>query len=287
MKLGNIHAERYESSNVVITCGYVDQWRQGDIISIYQESKLIHHGVIINADCDLANHKTDGVFAYLPIYDMKQYFEQFSMPNYIKAEINNLIAQIRTPFGLSDNEVDDLIDWTVELGVDGVIDQYAVGSELNANKTKKLRALLEQITKLRDPAVSTSLKFQNICNEKSDPYEHCLKTLRSAYAEIKKSHFFIPELPNQYHLGYVIRLKRIYSISENQCSTSPLPPKSAEIQGLSYGVRIGRLSANVRYRIIQLFAIQFSRIGLPNEIDILSDYTLNDTATRILSEGEQ
>ena len=50
--------------------------RQGDIIKLYSE-KNSNFGVIVNADCDLANDKIDGHVAYVPIYTFPDFIERF------------------------------------------------------------------------------------------------------------------------------------------------------------------------------------------------------------------
>jgi hypothetical protein len=76
-----------------------DELGQGDIIALeYPEGKTGPElGVVINADCDLANGKTDGTIAYLPIFSFRQYLDLFWAPGHLTttvAESEHRIVEI-------------------------------------------------------------------------------------------------------------------------------------------------------------------------------------------------
>lgn len=57
-----------------------DPFLQGDILQLvdaHGRAVAPAYGVIINADCDLAHCKIDGVVAYLPLFPFETYFRPF------------------------------------------------------------------------------------------------------------------------------------------------------------------------------------------------------------------
>jgi hypothetical protein len=88
-----------------------DPFLQGDIIEVVdQKGEQIapYYGIIINADCDLAHCKIDGVISYVPIFPFSVYFENFWIPTFVESRLRELIDSIGQVCGLAFEHADDL-----------------------------------------------------------------------------------------------------------------------------------------------------------------------------------
>jgi hypothetical protein len=97
-------------------------------------------------------------------------------------------------------------------------------------------------------------------------------------------HFFLSEIVGEKKIGFVIRMRRIYTIEADRCFTS-----EAELRAKSSGSgtaagRKARLTPLYQFKVAQMFASQYSRIGLPNEITQLSQLVIDDLAQQFAGD---
>ncbi|MCB0361003.1 MAG: hypothetical protein KDD44_15245, partial [Bdellovibrionales bacterium] len=74
--------------------------------------------------------------------------------------------------------------------------------------------------------------------------------------------------------------RRIYTLPVAQYFVSESEQKSQSTGDRPTAVRIARLTELYRFRLIQLFAYQFSRVGLPDEVTALSALAVDDLVQR-------
>jgi hypothetical protein len=89
-------------------------------------------------------------------------------------------------------------------------------------------------------------------------------------------HFFISELIDDANVGFVVRMRRIYTLPEADYFVSTSEQRSRSEGDRPTAVRVGRLTGLYRFKILQLFAQQYSRIGLPDEVTALGSLAIDD-----------
>lgn len=263
-----------------------EEFTQGDIIQIDEEhsSENYSFGVIINADCDLAHDKIDGVIAYLPMYNFFNYFFIFWAPNYIKENKNNLLHQVENICDCSEYDHDFLIDWLQKEGSKYVSEKISGYCKINGRKKEKLYAILDKLYFMTENDVDIVTKFQNICNLEKNPETYAKNIVKQSHSNMGDGHLFISELTGSDDVGYVIRMRRIYSIDVSKCYTTESAHRSSTQDIGPTAVRIARLAPPFRFKLAQLFAQQYSRIGLPDEITALSALAIDDLTSKLVGK---
>lgn len=259
----------------------VTELRQGDIIRIEQAAWLPRLGVIINADCDLSHQKHDGVISFLPLYSFSEYMEQFWCAKYIEQQLSAKKKSLSENFSLAGDEFDSLIRWLDHEGLESVIEKLTTELSIKPKQLPSLKALLDSLRMLSLSEKQPFERFLMLLSLEKDAEAFTKKCVEQAYKEMGEGHYFLSELAGMLDLGFVIRMRRVYSISAAHCFRSESESLKSPLGSDPWAVRIARLTAPFRYRIAQLFAQQFSRIGLPDEITQLSSLALSDVVRQI------
>lgn len=264
-----------------------DPMQQGDIIRLEYEIAQQDGpelGVIINADCDLAHGKLDGVIVYLPMYAFHTFLERFWAPSFIEGQRQSLVERISNLCSLNKNDASDLLSWLQREQVTEIAERLSQTCKL---KKKDAAELSEKLDRLRSCIAKDAIPlrvFAELCRRETNPHQFAHKKIVHAQSSMGEGHFFISELAGESDIGFVVRMRRIFTIDVNLC----FPTKSAQLSstkgdGLS-AYRIARLTSVFRFRLAQLFAHQFSRIGLPDDITALGGLAVDDMVTKLLGE---
>jgi hypothetical protein len=258
--------------------------RQGDILRIDPTGDGSPElGVVINADCDLEHNKTDGVVAYLPIYRFRAYLEQFWAPGHVAELKHKLHIQIQQICDIDEPDLENLDRWLLSSDATEISTKLAVGREL---KTRSQEQLVEAVSKLRvclDTTMDPFEVFLTFCRYEKDPAKHARKQISAAKKAIADGHFFVSEIVGEPDVGFVIRMRRIYTIDARSCFPSNAALERSGTVNRPTAVRFAHLTPMYSYRVAQLFAQQFSRIGLPDEVTALGELAIEDIVT--LLEG--
>jgi hypothetical protein len=97
------------------------------------------------------------------------------------------------------------------------------------------------------------------------------KHAKRALKNLGEGNFFINEIFGLLNVGFVARMRRIYSVDSDCVFSSRSEFASRQMHGTHFGIRIAKLTNLYRFKVAQLFALQFSRIGLPDEITSLNE----------------
>lgn len=264
-------------------CEPTQKLHQGDIIRISDQNNQHHPnlGIIINADCDLENNKIDGVIAYLPIYSFEEYIKKFWIENYVRQKRDSSLANIGRICKLSSVELSDLLDWISSSTPESIADKI-IKSSTKKTDAAVVKNELDTVHKCISLDCN-GLEILTYFCEQAKP-KH-MDTAKKMVAEAKKNmgdgHFFVSEIVGEQDIGFVIRMRRIYTIDANKCFTS-IAEQRAKIKGkeISAG-RIARLTPLYQFKVAQLFANQYSRIGLPNEVTQLSELAVDSLAQQL------
>lgn len=265
-----------------------DPISQGDILkleSMETDKKIPRFGLVINADCDLAHGKTDGVIAYLPIYSFREYLKHFWIDNYLYEQKQISLNKIGQLCKLDSVTLPDIIPWLITTTAEEVHEKIALQLELDKNKKSSLLALLSKL-KVITLAEDNLAVFSKLCHFESSPHQAISKRLDAAKNNLGNGHLFLSEIAGQEELGFVIRFRRIYSLQIRNCYSLEASFKATKNTSPTLAFRIAKLTPTYKYRTAQLFSQQFSRIGLPDEIMELSELAIQNLADEILGVGK-
>jgi hypothetical protein len=253
-----------------------DPLSQGDIVEIEWPSHTAgpQLGVVINADCDISHRKTDGVISFLPLYHFQQYLSEFWAATHIQ-EVKDSAANAVLKLA-NDKDRAYLCTWVSRDEPENIGQKIASHRALKGSESKALMRELNRLKICLDSNIPPIEKFKNICLLEADPEKYTRNSLTTAKKSMGESHFFISELAGSNSVGFVLRMRRIYSISEDCVFLSSSDQKSKSRGKVATALRIARLSPLYRFKVLQLFAHQFSRVGLPDEVTALSSLAIDD-----------
>lgn len=249
-----------------------DPFLQGDIIHLINHNEAScdpAHGIVINADCDLAHCKIDGVVSYLPLYSFDYFFQKFWIPRFIEERSHELLQSLTQICGLDRDDFGELAGWIHDDDPADVIQKLIRTYFIKEAAIKQKVLELHAITQCPEYDLNLLYRLIDIQGQKKE--ETVLKHAKRALRTMGDGHFFINEIAGVTSVGFVARMRRIYSIAAEfvfpSISAFRLANPTSEAV---YAIRIARLSHLYRFKIAQLFAYQFSRIGLPDDLKIVS-----------------
>lgn len=251
--------------------------RQGDILALEGFGGLLtapQFGVVINADCDLAWGRTDGVIAILPVYTFQAYLEAFWLPEHLEMEAKRSVRSALALCGRPEDEDADLLRWLEASAHSEVAAALIETCVVPVRKQPEIHAWCRRASIVLSQRGMSA--FQQICNLERDPHSYAKKHLEAAKRAIGDGHFFISEIAGQSGIGYVVRMRRILSLPADSCFESHAKMLARTGAGGQLGGRVARLTATYQYRVAQMFAYQYSRIGLSDETTSLSSLAVED-----------
>jgi hypothetical protein len=253
-----------------------DPRSQGDIIRIeWPEGKSGPNlGVVINADCDLAHAKTDGVIAFLPVYSFHDYLSQFWASGHAQEVMKSAIIEVLKM--VKDKDASGLITWLKESGPHQVCSSITALAKLKNVDAERLQRELNRLSIAQNIELSPISRFQQICAVAPDPGNYARSQITNAKKSMGDGHFFISDLAVEQSIGFIIRMRRIYTMPEEDYFVSESEQRSRSQGDTTTAVRIARLTERYRFKVLQLFAQQYSRVGLPDEVTALSALAIDD-----------
>jgi len=268
-------------------CPVQQPLRQGDILRIESSGssqRPFSLAAIINADCDMANEKHDGVIAVLPIYHFPEYLKIFWLPTFVGGHMKSTSKTIQNLCKLEEENVQELIRWIkspsdrLKFDLDKFAESFKFGK-------KESTSLVEALGRLKITIDSQESMSLGCIGRLAPNPENCDKYIKDQVLEAKKGlgdgHFFVTDVKGDDGIGFVIRMRRIYSIDANRCFPS-YSAYQANTNGQKDGAfRLSRLTPHYKFKLAQIFAQQYSRIGLPDELMALSTLAVDNVVQHI------
>lgn len=267
-------------------CGQPNQTepiRQGDIF-IWENWKKRdpwdQMGVILSADCDIAQSKLPGFFTYAPILTLQQYVSDIWATKKLKHLFNKCVEDaIKTIHGFHKRinptatplSQEALENWVLRKGHTDIIDTLNLSNQKEIKRITNLCKVLticwpiinnnEHATQLLD-ALAQSLSLLN--NQTIDQSKSTI--LKQSNNEISGgSHdvFFISSVPGIDELGFMVMLRYLHQLPTNILTSSITNAR----ENPGKAIRIARLLPTFKYAMTQQFSFLFSRIGMPVEYE--------------------
>lgn len=250
--------------------------RQGDVIkNITKRGNIPNIGVVINADCDLEQGKNAKTVNYLKILSVQEYSDQYWAPKQLERliakrtnqtiEILNGIIKRSHP-KLNSLEPSDLYDWLRTEGLDAMFSSLEFDSKrLKQTQISSMRALEVAVSdeKYSSPVAQLKASFKMDLRKPEDLSASLQEELSSPKGF--PDYIFLPEIPNVDGIGFVVMLREIFGIQQQEVFSSEFLGKISNNDGHYY--RVARLSDVFRYSIAQKLSFLFSRIGIPVELE--------------------
>lgn len=270
------------------SCPQHEPLLQGDVLKFEKQtsSHPFNLAVVINADCDMENGKHDGVLALLPIFRFTEYITKFWLPQFVDCAIHDASEQIKTLCSLDEKNIEELKRWIASPQGVSSFDKskFLERFELDRKKSTQASDALDRLKNALASRTLTSLNaLKNFAPKDSeDNHKKYIKSqVTSAFKGMGEGHFFISELKGDDDIGFVVRMRRIYSIEADFCFKSHSDYQALHASQSGGAYRLCRLSPSYKFKLAQLFALQFSRIGLPNELTSLSSLAIDNATNSV------
>lgn len=266
-----------------------EEIRQGDIIRKLNSKtgEVEKLGVLITADCDIAQRKASERYTWLEILPMAAYVEgpwaheqlRKLSEKRSRAVCEYLNAQIRKQNpDLVALTHDSLVNWlqnkTAEEILVSVVGQAPApdNKQLCELKGLKLTVCVDEkqsaLTRLKE-----AWTLFNINESRQQEF------VRNAFKDSGgfQDYFVLPELPQQAGIGFVVMLRSMGTILANELYFSEQNARIDDRPDAFH--RLGRLNDSIRFSITQKLAFLFSRIGMPTTFE-----SACETATELMVE---
>ena len=265
-----------------------EEVRQGDIIrklnpKTGEADKL---GIVITADCDIAQKKAGERFTWLEILPMKAYVEgpwaqeQLRKLSEKRSRVicEQLTGQIRKrQQGLAALTHESLTEWLRSKTAEEVLASATGEAPKDCKQLRDLQgfALTVSISQTQSPFSRLKDAWTLFGFEDKSQQE----SVRNAFKDGGgfQDYFVLPELPRQNGLGFVVMLRSMWSIMASDLYLSEQDARIHDRPDAFH--RLGRLNDGIRFSITQKLAFLFSRIGMPKTFE-----SACETATEITVE---
>lgn len=263
--------------------------RQGDIIrklnlKTGEAEKL---GVVITADCDIAQKKAGERYTWLEIIPMAAYIEgpwaKEQLRRLAEKRSKSICQQLNSQIQRNHPDLlpltyDSLADWLRSRTPEEIL--TATGRSVPTERDTLLRELKGLQLIVSADEIQTPFRhlkaawvlFEMTENNQRD-------SLRKVFKDGGgfQDYFVLPELPRQSGLGFVVMLRSMWAI---MASDLYLTEQDARINDRPDAFhRLGRLNDGTRFSIAQKLAFLFSRIGMPETFE-----SACETATDLIVE---
>lgn len=234
-----------------------EPFQQGDILLFPGNKDCEKYGVIVTADCDLAQNKYGEFISYCSILTLQEYVEFYLL----KKKFDTLL----------ENEKSKLIK-TFKTNLNVTVDEVVLSDLLEKDKSELTKFIKDQKTldaflvyksdsEKKKITYSDYVSISNYLNNSPKKLPAFIQDLESQILDkLPGDKYFINDLPirENSNFGYVVNLRRIKEIKAEEIALQYLP-------NLNQTVRIGRLHSPLKQQLSQRLAAMFSDIGVPSE----------------------
>lgn len=267
-----------------------EEVRQGDIICklhpMTGEAEKL--GVVITADCDIAQRKASERYTWLEILPMAAYIEGPWAQDQLrklsekrsKAICEYLNAQIRKlQPGLVALTHESLVKWLRSRTAEEILASATGHASIADGKPlRDLQGLALAVS--TDESQSSFSRLKTAWKLFGVEEKNQQETVRNALKDASgfQDYFVLPELPRQAGLGFVVMLRSVWTIMAPDLYLTEQDARIHDRPGAFH--RLGRLNDGIRFSITQKLAFLFSRIGMPETFELAcetaADLTVDD-----------
>ncbi|MEQ8283855.1 hypothetical protein [Parvibaculum sp.] len=252
--------------------------RQGDIIHSKMRNGKPEDvwGVVLTADCDIAQKKAGDQFSWLEIVRCEYYLEKYWARDQLKRLIekqsrvacDGLNARLRrSDLHLSEIDAASLSIWLAENDAEEILRQTG---EKEDKKLSSLLSALRISAELEGDGSSLDRLRQawTLIGRKEESQRQSVKEAFDAERGFP-DYLVVPELPNTMGYGFVVLLRSIHILPSRDLFPSQVDARISGRPEAFY--RMGRFGDSLRFSISQKLAFLFSRIGLSVDFENACD----------------
>lgn len=260
----------------------LDQPSQGDLIKWVDGQSLRPwrlFGVVVTADCDIAQEKHGGVISYVPAMLSQDFIWTHWRPERLGIKLDELLttAGNRIAKWRSKNTGIDAPpslaatrEWLARSGPDGILDELGVtdpGQRKDMLNIISPASLVMSVLSSSEPDLARLAAAYACVNKKAvDDHTAMPREIQQSWAKLPGDLFHLPAMPSDENLpddGLFLHLRHIRQVAASEISARPDDIRS----GKAKARRIARVCAPYRYAITQALARVFSDIGLPDDYE--------------------
>lgn len=269
--------------NVFTECtevGAGDPLRQGDVFIFvddgHEQDLWRWGGIVVTADCDLANNKHGGIVSYVPVLPLRDYLMQRLLPKYAE-DVRQ--RRFKAPLDLiADMENDSRRSSRISRrAVESWVAQPNCHAEMmehfkpaNADRERRLEDLVNAI-QICGRALDSSSYEEIVAvlaelhppTKKSTPEQRLVEEIRNRLRNLPGDSFFMSSIGSDDEGGFVAYLRLVREIRMDQVATNYYDRQVRSVAAH----RVSRLRAPYVYRLTQQLAEVFASIGLPEEYE--------------------
>ena len=270
---------------------------QGDIIRKLnlKTGEVEKLGVLITADCDIAQRKASERYTWLEIVPMTAYIEgPWAQEQLRKLSVKRskpicdyLNSQIRKRQpGLTPLTHDSLVRWLRSKTAEEILSSVTgAKSSIDINQLRHLEGFA--LTVCSDEKQSAFSLLKAAWALFGIPETTQQEQVRNAFKDSGgfQDYFVLPELPRQTGVGFVVMLR---SMSTIMAPDLYFTEQDARIYSRPDAFhRLGRLNDSIRFSITQKLAFLFSRIGMPTTFESACETAAEFTVEEFFKNNEQ
>ncbi|PGH45309.1 hypothetical protein COO58_13395 [Micromonospora sp. WMMA1996] len=258
--------------------------RQGDIFVFRDgpagDDMWQKAGIIVTADCDIANDKHGGILSYVPILSLRDYLAWRVLPRIaddrrrrILRDMSDTVGRLEADRGIKPGLSARAVEVCANVE-NGLTDLCAHLGEVASKDTDVLAAMIDDIAQcgraLRSPTYGEQFAALTSVfrpTKKKSAEELLLGEIRSRLKNLPGDVFFISSLDHEHTEGFIAYLRLIRETSLRSLSTSYYDKDGRNV----VAHRTSRLLAPYVYRLTQQMADVFASIGLPEEYEAARD----------------
>lgn len=283
-------------SNYFSECPDEDEIRQGDIISrmVHSQGKKSERkwGVVVTADCDIAQNKSNNKYTWLEIVPSEEYMRYHWAPDMLRRIIKKhfnpcleyLNIQIKkSELGVNTLDEDGFREWLNSNTADEIL------STLNCKPEQNILAKIASLKIAHDRSNQSPLKLYQRVHQILGGNEKGLKAAMTQGLEGSggfPDFFFLPEVPPANDgIGFVVLLRHISTLNYEELFKTEM---EARVSGCSdHFHRVGRLSDPLRFSISQKMAFLYSRIGMEVSFEEICTAAIEISVDQMLSSMDE
>ena len=254
--------------------------RQGDVFVFRDEDGVRdlwqQIGIVVTADCDLANNKHGGILSYVPVLSLRNYLAQVVLPKLAVDQrarslnrMTEAIKQAESAGGVADGLSARAIEEFATMG-GGMRELIAHLGRISTDQEGRIADAITEIEVYdRVPTLSSYEEIFSALvtiirpTKRKTAEELLVAELRNRLDNLPGDAFFISALDDSRRGGYVAYLRLVRELRSHQVSTTYFKRYGRGV----VAERISRLQAPYLYRLTQLLAEVFASIGLSEDYE--------------------
>lgn len=238
---------------------------QGTIIKFLDKPDSEYlYGIIVTADCDIAQNKCGNYLSFCYITSLKKYIKNTLIPRLCKKTITKNFIKIAKNIRktkdyekVSDNSIEHLLSFTK--------------NELTKRFSKDLVDQICCFQSFYQKEEFTFIDYKSICKANE-------KELMENVKNFPGDKFYINEIPDESltQKGFVVNLRRIAEIEVSNITTRIYPFSKPNC------IAIAKLNSPYKEKMAQTLGEMFSSIGLSTEYEDFRDKNIETAIGEIL-----